>query len=110
MLTILRRHGGTASEAIEPYRRYPQTGEINFRVEDKAAVQQQLKQRYEGRAAIDELDGVTLDAWDREGWWFNVRPSNTEPVLRFNAEASDRDGLQRLVQEVAPMLGEREEG
>ena len=72
---------------------------------------------------IDELDGVTVDAWDSSkirnqkseirnssGWWFNVRASNTEPLLRLNAEAKDQATLDKLLAEIEPMLGTPDHG
>jgi phosphomannomutase len=96
----------TMSELIGPYQKYPQSGEINYEVEDKRGVMDQLKQQYQHVAAIDELDGVTVDAWDTKGWWFNVRASNTEPLLRMNAEGKDQASLDQIVEELKPMLGQ----
>jgi phosphomannomutase len=74
------------SEILAEYSRYVATGEINSEVADQAAVTAKVKDRYAGRPGvrIDELDGLTVAA---DNWWFNLRPSNTEPLLRFNAEA-----------------------
>jgi phosphomannomutase len=79
-------------------------------VADKQAVLDQLKSKYAEVAAIDELDGVTIDAFDAHGWWFNVRASNTEPLLRLNAEAADPRKLAALLQEIQPLLGTPAEG
>ena len=92
------------SKLIAPYRKYPQSGEINFKVEEKDAVLASLKQKY-AQARIDELDGVSIDLWNSHGFWFNVRASNTEPLLRLNAEAKDQATLDGLIQELAPSLG-----
>jgi phosphomannomutase len=59
---------------------------------------------------MDELDGLTVDAWESKGWWFNVRASNTEPLLRLNAEAKDGTGLKALLAELTPMLGTPDAG
>ena len=109
--SILSHSDKPISELIAPYKRYPQSGEMNFRVKDKDAVIQALKEQYAGRSEQDELDGITIDAWDRDasdngGWWFNVRPSNTEPLLRLNAEAKDPETLQRLLTTLQSQLGE----
>ena len=78
------------SDLVAGLRRYHSTGEINFCVADKAAAIAELKRRYaDGRQ--DELDGITVEYGELERpewWWFNVRPSNTEPLLRLNLEAS----------------------
>ena len=83
MLSVLARKGVDLEELVEPYRRYASTGEINFRVEDADATLEELERRFaDGR--IDHLDGITV-AYD--DWWFNVRKSNTEPLVRLNMEA-----------------------
>jgi phosphomannomutase len=96
----------TLSQLIAPYQKYPQSGEINFEVEDKQGVMDQLKTEYQKDGSIDELDGVTIDAWDGRGFWFNVRASNTEPLLRLNAEAQDQATLDALLGELQPKLGQ----
>ena len=106
VLWLLGQRRQTMSELITPYRKYPQSGEINFRADDKNAVLAALKDRYGKTASIDELDGVTIDAFEGAGYWFNVRPSNTEPLLRLNAEAVDRATLDDLLAEISPRLGE----
>lgn len=105
VLSVLDATDKPLSELIEPLRSYPQSGEINFEVEDKQGVMDALKARYAGDADIDDLDGVTVDAFKTKGWWFNVRASNTEPLLRFNAEAKDQPTLDALLDEVTPQLG-----
>jgi phosphomannomutase len=89
-------------------RRYHATGEVNFRVPDKDEAIAALKQRFsDGRQ--DELDGITVeygDLGDEEWWWFNVRASNTEPLLRLNLEANSaalRDQQRELL---VSLLGE----
>ena len=57
-------------------------------------------------AEVDELDGVTIDCFESEGWWANVRKSNTEPLLRLNLEARDRATLDRMLESITPLLGE----
>ncbi len=89
LLTREENHGRTLSELVQGLRRYPSTGEINLAAEDKAAAIAKLKERYaDGRQ--DELDGITVEYGDLSSddwWWFNVRMSNTEPLLRLNLEA-----------------------
>ncbi len=119
-LSMLGQGDAPISELIAPFRRYPQSGEINFRNPDAQATFDQIKKKYAGAAEIDELDGVTVDAWeanaglfggdgddDAGGFWFNVRASNTEPLLRLNAEAKDRPTLDALLAHLKPMLGEQ---
>jgi phosphomannomutase len=79
------------SELIAPLRKYAQSGEINSRVADASAVLEKIKARYPG---YFELDGVSVDLWEKEGWWFNVRMSNTEPLIRLNLEAKTRKQME----------------
>lgn len=109
-LGVLAETDQPLSSIINPLKKYPQSGEINFRTEDKQAVLDALKTDYADGATIDELDGITIDAFEKKGWWFNVRASNTEPLLRLNAEARDPDALARLLDELKPRLGEEAHG
>jgi phosphomannomutase len=74
------------SQLIAPYDRYVASGEINTQVADIDAAIERVGAAFEGEGEVDRTDGLTVDA-DR--WWFNLRPSNTEPLLRLNAEAED---------------------
>ncbi|MCZ6444820.1 MAG: phosphomannomutase/phosphoglucomutase [Phycisphaerales bacterium] len=94
---------GPLSEQIRPARRYVQSGEINFEADDKDAALEELQLAYPS-ARIDLLDGVTLDSGK---WWCNVRPSNTEPLLRLNLEGPDRETVDARVEEVSQYLGKR---
>jgi phosphomannomutase len=107
-LNLLGNTGRPLSKLAADLRRYFSTGEINFEVEDKAAAIEMLKQKFaDGRQ--DELDGITVeygDLGEKAWWWFNVRASNTEPLLRLNLEASDpkiRDEKRALI---VALLGE----
>ena len=85
MLELVSRSGKKLSELLKPYRdEYFITGEINTPVADVALKLQELKERYASEGTVSHLDGVSVDADD---WHFNVRPSNTEPLLRLNLEA-----------------------
>jgi len=101
------------SELVADLRRYHSTGEVNFRVADSDAQQAlmaELKRRY-AAGTQDELDGISVafgDLGDEEWWWFNVRPSNTEPLLRLNLEASRRDLRDEKRDELIGILGEQE--
>jgi phosphomannomutase len=87
-LAALAESDGTLSELLAEYDRYPCSGEINSTVADQGAVLDQLRASYADQpgVTIDELDGLTVAHAD---WWFNVRASNTEPLLRLNAEGKD---------------------
>jgi len=106
VVSLLSESGGTMSGLLKPMQRYVQSGEINFEVEDKAGAMEDIKDEFGDGAEIDELDGVTIDAFESDGWWFNVRPSNTEPLLRLNMEAKDKATLKKKFDEVQGMLGE----
>lgn len=97
--------GTTLSSLMAPFQRYAASGEINTEVSDQAAATARIKSRYATRPDVsaDELDGLTIDGGD---WWFNVRPSNTEPLLRLNAEARDHDEMERLRDDVLSLMRE----
>lgn len=107
VLTALAEAGKPMSKCIAPIARYPQSGEINFEVEDKDAALEELVDRYIDFGTIEELDGITVDCWDNQGWWCNVRKSNTEPLLRLNLEAKDQAKLDEMLGAIAPMLGQQ---
>ncbi|MDB5162047.1 MAG: phosphomannomutase [Candidatus Saccharibacteria bacterium] len=93
--------GKKLSELIDEYRRYAMTPEINFTVtEDKTVIFDRLKSAFPG-SKQDELDGLTL--WLDNGW-FNLRASNTEPVMRLNAEADDQAALEALIAKVTNLI------
>ena len=93
MLELISKRGRKLSEILAPFReRFFITGELNTPVADVPAKLRELEERYAGEARISHLDGVSVDA---EDWHFNVRPSNTEPLLRLNLEARS----QRLMEE-----------
>ena len=98
---ILASARESMSELLKPLRRYIQTGEVNFAVEDKDAKMKEIEAAYSD-AQIDWLDGVTVQY---ETWWCNVRPSNTEPKLRLNLEANDQATFQQRKAEVFKILG-----
>lgn len=83
---------GALSELMAEFTRYVASGEINTRVNDVAAVIEKLAETY-AEYELDRLDGLTVSA-DR--WWFNVRPSNTEPLLRLNVEGDDEDTMAHV--------------
>ena len=93
--------GTTLSSMLAEYDRYAASGEINTEVADQAAVSARIKEAFAARGALDELDGFTIDAGD---WWFNVRPSNTEPLLRLNVEASDAMTMEAIRDEVLGLM------
>jgi phosphomannomutase len=94
----LSKAGKPLSELLQPLRRYAASGEINLEVEDKSAAIERVARAFaDGRQ--DRLDGLTVEYDD---WWFNVRPSNTEPLLRVNVEARTPEMLE---EKIASVLG-----
>ena len=79
------------------YSPYAASGEINSVVDDVPAATARIREAFAAEAEFDELDGLTVTGTATEGdsfWWFNVRPSNTEPLLRLNAEADSEQTLE----------------
>jgi phosphomannomutase len=101
VLETLSRAGIPLSELRTPLERYTDSGEINRRVADPAASVDAVAKAFVG-APQDRLDGLTVDLGD---WWFNLRPSNTEPLLRLNLEAADADSCAEHVAEVLALIG-----
>ena len=103
VLNLLSNSDKKLSEHIAPLRRYSATGEINYRVGDVDEVLAKVKKHFgEAGAKFDELDGLTVQT---EGWWFNLRSSNTEPLLRLNLEAANADERDAHLQQVQQILG-----
>jgi phosphomannomutase len=105
-LAALGAQDAPLSELLGAYTRYVASGEINSVVEDQAAAMARVKQAHADRSdvTVDELDGLTIGDHD---WWFNIRPSNTEPVLRLNVEAVDDDTMMRVRDEVLGLVQAR---
>jgi phosphomannomutase len=101
LLRILSKEDKPLSELIAPLKRYVHSGEINFEVEDKESALEKLQETFSDAGEKHALDGVTVRYDD---WWFNVRPSNTEPLLRLNLEAIDEDHMQNGVAKVKEVL------
>jgi phosphomannomutase len=101
MCNILSKGDQTLSQRLAPLRRYKQTGEVNFEVEDKQGRMEAIAAAFSD-AEIDWLDGVTVQYPD---WWCNVRPSNTEPLLRLNLEATEAASFEPAREKVFAILG-----
>ncbi|MFC9691013.1 phosphomannomutase/phosphoglucomutase [Kribbella sp. NPDC056951] len=103
VLAALGEQDKPASELFAVYERYVASGELNNKVEDAAATVAAIEDTYGGQADItlDRLDGLTVSA---PQWWFNVRTSNTEPLLRLNVEAADRATMERVRDEVLALI------
>jgi phosphomannomutase len=100
-LAALGGTNGTLSALLTTYSPYAPSGEINSTVKDQAAKVAEIKKAYDGLEQ-DELDGLTVSSPD--GWWFNVRASNTEPLLRLNVEAPDEATMARVRDEVLGLI------
>ena len=102
MLELVSLRGAKLSEILRPYRgRYFITGELNTPVPDVALKLQELKERFGPEGEISHLDGISVDA---EDWHMNVRPSNTEPLLRLNLEARTPELMERKRDEVLALI------
>ena len=100
VLNILSRIGAPLSEILKPLKRYAATGEVNFDVDDKDAKLNELAEVFkDGRQ--NRLDGLTVEY---DAWWFNVRPSNTEPKLRLNLEAETRGMMEEKQAQVVEVI------
>ena len=99
VLAALGGQDGPLSRLAAAYERYVASGEVNSAVDDHAAATALVRQRYAGREGVtlDDLDGMTVASPD---WWFNLRASNTEPLLRLNVEAADRATMERVRDDV----------
>jgi phosphomannomutase len=102
MLELISKRGEKLSEILRPYReQYFITGELNTPVSDVALKLQELKERFGDEGKVSHLDGLSVDA---EDWHMNVRPSNTEPLLRLNLEALSPDLMERKRDEVLEVI------
>jgi phosphomannomutase len=104
VLEMMSQSASTLSELAAPFKRFAASGEINTEVADPqgtvARIAATLK---EAGVSVDGLDGLTADYGT---WWFNLRPSNTEPLLRLNVEAQDDEACAARVNEVLTMIKE----
>ncbi len=102
VLEVMSQSTDPLSRLLAPYRRYADSGEINREVSDPLASIERIAERFAALGAeVDRTDGITVDSGD---WWFNLRPSNTEPMLRLNVEAPTEGECQKHVKEVLDWL------
>ncbi len=101
LLEALGRSGGTTSELVAPYDRYVQSGEVNTEVADATAATDRVADAFAEEGEADWADGLTVTG---DGWWFNLRPSNTEPLLRLNVEAGDAGSVDALRDRVLALV------
>ena len=104
VLEELSASGQTLSELLAPFRKYADSGEINTEVPDPAGAVEAMARHFAARGLeCDRTDGLTVEL---EDWWFNVRPSNTEPLLRLNVEADTSAECDRHVRELLQLVTE----
>ncbi len=116
ILKILSENDRKISELIKPFQKYYYSGEINTELGDTSiqssneeskkkavTIMNRIKEEYKD-GKIDELDGVTIDLWDKDKFWFNVRPSNSEPVLRLVVEAKTKELMDQKVKELTQVI------
>ncbi|MEF8846990.1 MAG: phosphomannomutase/phosphoglucomutase [Candidatus Paceibacterota bacterium] len=104
VIQLLKKISGqeTLKDLIRPLKKYYQSGEINFEVDNKKQIMDDLVEHYEEEAQqVLHLDGISIEFDD---WWFNVRPSNTEPVLRLNLEADNEQLMKEKTKEVRSLV------
>jgi len=91
------------SQILKPYQRYCLSGEINSKVSDTAAATALVEATFSSMPGVttDHLDGLTVNG---DTWWFNLRPSNTEPLLRLNVEAKEPERMKALRDEVLALI------
>ncbi len=101
ILNLLTETGKKMSEIAAPVLRYAHSGEINFEVKDKDAVLKKLEGTYGSKGDLFRLDGLSVDFGE---WWFNVRASNTEPLLRLNLEAPNAEKMEEKKSELVKII------
>ncbi|PQV63001.1 phosphomannomutase [Abditibacterium utsteinense] len=108
ILDLLSKSDQPLSAHIAPLRRYSASGEVNFRVEDAKTTLEKVENHFASEGAkMDHLDGLTVEVGDIKsgGWWFNLRSSNTEPLLRLNLEAQNEGERDKYFAQVQELLG-----
>lgn len=106
-IAALKDSEKSLSELLKPFSRYKQSGEINSLVKDQVRATAKVAAAFpEGEYSHDHLDGLTITGKDDEGnsWWFNVRPSNTEPLLRLNVEAGNQATMESIRDQVLAII------
>ncbi len=100
VMDLVSEKGLPLSELVAPLDRYAQSGEVNFEVEDQETTMKRLAETFDD-GTVDWTDGVTVSFDD---WWFNVRPSNTEPLLRLNLEVQRKEDLEDRLSRVTRVI------
>jgi phosphomannomutase len=102
-LAALGESDQTISQLLAPFKRYTASGEVNSKVADSTRVIKEIREKYSALSEfeIDELDGLTIST---KNWWFNVRASNTEPLLRLNVEADTAANMAAHRDEILALI------
>lgn len=100
-LELISEENNSLSNLVRSIDRYFRSGEINSQVEDISGKLKQIQEKYSNLGKVDHLDGLTIDF---EDWWFSLRPSNTEPLLRLNIEAKSKDLLEQKKKELLELI------
>ncbi|HPD19893.1 MAG TPA: phosphomannomutase/phosphoglucomutase, partial [Candidatus Pacearchaeota archaeon] len=101
VLGTLKKEGRPLSEIVLPFRKYFHSGQINLKVNNKEEKIKKLEEKYQGQGRVVKIDGLRIDFDD---WWFLVRPSNTEPVIRLMVEAKIKNVMKDKVKELQSFL------
>ena len=100
ILCAIKDMGKPLSELSKEYKKYFHSGEINFKVKDQKLIMDEIKTKY-SKCKIEEIDGISIYC---DNWWFNVRPSNTEPLLRLNLEADTEELMNEKIEEIKKII------
>jgi phosphomannomutase len=100
-LELISEENNSLSNLVKSIDRYFRSGEINSQTEDVPGKLKQIQEKYSNLGKVDHLDGLTIDF---EDWWFSLRPSNTEPLLRLNIEAKNKDLLEQKKKELLELI------
>jgi len=109
-LHVLAELGGssqTLSELCSDYSPYAASGELNFRVQSVDEVMARIVDQFGRSGEVDRLDGITVSSAGKDMWWFNVRSSNTEPLVRLNVEASSVEAMEALRDQVSAVIADQ---
>ena len=101
ILKIMTETGKTLSQLASPLKKYHKTDELNFKIKNKEKAMKAVKRKFSKAKKTYELDGLSIEY---ENWWLNLRPSNTEPLLRLNMEADDYQTLKKIKKQVIQIL------
>lgn len=101
MLEMISKSGRTLKELVQPLTGYKLSGEINFKVTDPAEAVSKVEAQFAGQGKVDKTDGLAVET---DEWRFSVRPSNTEPLFRLNAESKSQEVLDKLVSDITTLI------